>query len=92
GYRTSGVNAIPISKGEGSPYVEATPENAVSGKYPLSRFLYVYVNKAPNKPLAPLDREFIRMVLSKTGQKVVEKDGYVALPTKVVNKYLKELK
>ena len=57
-----------------------TPENAVSGKFPLARLLYVYVNKAPNKPLSPLEGEFIRMVLSKIGQEVVVKDGYIPLP------------
>ncbi len=86
GYKTSGVRAIPLAKKPGMPYIEATSENAVKGKYPLSRFLYVYVNKRPNKPLPPLEREFIRMVLSKTGQEVVIKDGYIPLPAKVADK------
>ena len=84
GYRTSGVRAVPLSKKVGGEYIEATLENASSGKYPLGRFLYVYVNKAPNKPLPPLEREFIRMILSRTGQAVVVKDGYIPLPAKVV--------
>ena len=67
--------------------VEATPDNAVNGSYPLSRFLYVYVNKHPNKPMAPLEKEFLKMVLSQQGQKVVVKDGYIPLPAKVVEKY-----
>ncbi len=71
--------------------LEATPDNAVSGKYPLSRFLYVYVNKHPNKELAPLDKEFIKLILSKQGQEVVIKDGYIPLPEKVVTKYLKQI-
>jgi len=91
GYRTSSVRAIPLSKKEGGKLIEASIETAASGKYPLSRFLYVYVNKAPNKPLAPLEREFVRMVLSKMGQEVVVKDGYVPLPSKVVSKYLNDL-
>lgn len=91
GYKTSSVRAIALSKKEGGKFIAATTENAATGKYPLSRFLYVYVNKAPNKPLAPLEREFVKMVLSQTGQEVVVKDGYVPLPSKVVSKYLKEL-
>ncbi|MEH6649545.1 MAG: phosphate ABC transporter substrate-binding protein PstS family protein [Motiliproteus sp.] len=87
GYKTSSVRAIALSK-KGTDYIPATPEMAVSGKYPLSRFLYVYVNKAPNKPLSPLDREFIKMVMSKSGQQVVVKDGYIPLPSKVVEKTL----
>ncbi len=91
GYKTSGVRAVPLTKKAGGQYIEATPENAVSGKYPLSRFLYVYVNKHPNKELAPLDKEFIKLVLSKQGQEIVIKDGYIPLPKKVVAKYLGEI-
>jgi phosphate transport system substrate-binding protein len=88
GYKTSGVKAIPLAKKAGKPFVAATPENAVNKKYPLSRFLYVYVNKHPNKALAPLEREFLKLVLSKVGQKVVIKDGYIPLPAKVAAKAL----
>tara|TARA_R110002167_G_scaffold9153_5_gene41745 strand:- start:342 stop:1334 length:993 start_codon:yes stop_codon:yes gene_type:complete len=90
GYKTSSVRAIPLSK-KGGDFIEASPEMAVTGKYPLSRFLYVYVNKAPNKPLAPLEREFIKMLMSKSGQEVVVKDGYIPLPSKVVEKTLTSL-
>jgi len=91
GYKTSGVKAVPLAKKEGQPFIDATPENAVAGKYPLARFLYVYVNKQPNKPLAPLEQEFIKMVLSQSGQKVVIKDGYIPLPAKVVAKALESI-
>jgi phosphate transport system substrate-binding protein len=80
GYKTSGVKALALSAKDGGECAAATPDNAVAGKYPLSRFLYVYVNKAPNKPLPPLEGEFIKMVLSKIGQQVVVKDGYIPLP------------
>ncbi len=84
GYKTSGVKALAISAKDGEPFVAATEENAINGLYPLSRFLYVYVNKEPNKPLPPLEAEFVKMMLSKSGQQVVEKDGYIALPAKVI--------
>ena len=90
GYKTSGVRAIPLSK-KGDGYVAATAEKAVSGEYPLSRFLYVYVNKHPNKSLPPLEKEFMKLILSKQGQEVVVKDGYIPLPAKIVEKYLNEL-
>lgn len=92
GYKTSGVRAVALAKKEGGEFVDATAENAVTGKYPLSRYLYVYVNKHPNKPLSPLEHEFIKMVLSKVGQQVVVKDGYIPLPRKVVDKQLAKLK
>ena len=92
GYKTSGVKAVALTKKEGTPFIAATKANAANGTYPLSRYLYVYVNKAPNKPLTPIDREFFKMVLSKVGQKVVMKDGYVPLPVEVVEKELAKLK
>jgi phosphate transport system substrate-binding protein len=90
GYVTSGVRALPLAK-SGTNFVAATPENAVHGSYPLSRYLYIYLNKAPHKPLPPLEREFLKMVLSKTGQQVVVKDGFIPLPKAVVDRALKML-
>ncbi len=90
GYKTSGVRAVPLAK-RGDNYITASMENAVTGKYPLSRFLYVYVNKHPNKPLAPMEAEFVKMILSQAGQQIVEKDGYVPVPANVVEKQLKLL-
>jgi phosphate transport system substrate-binding protein len=90
GYVTSGVRAVPLSK-DGKTFIDATADNAITGKYPLSRFLYVYVNKHPNKPLSPMEQEFVKMMLSKAGQSIVAKDGYVPVPAKVVEADLKKL-
>ena len=89
GYKTSSVRAVPLSKG-GEAF-EANEENALAGKFPLARFFYVYVNKAPNKPLSPIDAEFLKLVLSKQGQEVVVKDGYIPLPKKVIDKTKQDL-
>jgi len=91
GYQTSGVRAVPLTKKPVGDYIEASADTAATGRYPLSRFLYVYVNKHPNKPLAPLEREFLKMVLSKAGQEVVLKDGYIPLPDAVLAAELKKL-
>ncbi len=87
GYKTSSVRAVPLASTVDAEFIEASPEQAISGHYPLSRFLYIYVNKHPNKPLAPLEKEFLKMVMSKNGQQVVLKDGYIPLPAKVVEKF-----
>ena len=91
GYLTSGVKAVRLSKKEGDVFVPAEEKYVLSGQYPLSRFLFVYVNKAPGKPLAPLELEFLKMVLSKQGQEIVVKDGYIPLPAKNVEAALAEL-
>lgn len=91
GYVTSGVRAVPIAEDTAMPPVIVTTETALDGSYPLRRYLYIYVNKKPDTPLNPLEFEFLRMVLSQTGQEVVEKDGYVPLSVRMVNRELKRL-
>jgi len=91
GYRTSGVHALPLSFKEGEPYKEAEMENVLNGSYPLARFLYIYINKKPGQPLDPLVREFVKFILSKEGQAVVVKDGFMPLPASVVEKELKKI-
>lgn len=90
GYATSGVRAVPLRTAQGS-LVMPEAATVLSGEYPLARFLYVYVNKAPHRPLPPLEAEFLRLVLSRQGQEIVVKDGYVPLPADEVRAVLAEL-
>jgi phosphate transport system substrate-binding protein len=76
GYKTADVRALPLSPDAGKPAIEATPENAYTGAYPLSRFLYLYINYEPNSELDPLRREYVRYIFSKQGQEDVVKAGY----------------
>jgi phosphate transport system substrate-binding protein len=87
GYKTSGVKAIALSQ-DGSSFYGTDPEDVYSGNYPLARFLYVYVNRAPNRGTDPLVREFLKFVLSKGGQEVVVKDGYLPIPSSIVQQEL----
>ena len=90
GYRTSGVRAVPLSEQPNGPFYAGTYEEVTSGKYPLSRFLYVYVNKAPGKILDPVPLEFLKLIMSKEGQEVVIKDGYMPLtPAQVKEELVK---
>ncbi|MCZ7645248.1 MAG: phosphate ABC transporter substrate-binding protein [Planctomycetota bacterium] len=91
GYATAGVRAVPLCNKDGEAFVEANADNCYSGKYPLGRFLYIYYNKAPGKPLDPLIKEFFKMVLAKDGQEVVVKDGYYPLTKKLTEDDLKKL-
>jgi phosphate transport system substrate-binding protein len=91
GYSTSGVKTVQLSESDNGPYFGESYENVLSRKYPLSRYLQVYVNKAPGKPLDPLVKEFAKFVLSKEGQEIVVKDGFFPLPATVVEEELKKL-
>ncbi len=92
GYATSGVRKVPLAEKDGDPYVTAEPENVLNDTYPLSRFLYIYVNRAPGKPMDPLLREFLTFVVSREGQEVTVKDGFIPLPTAVADEELAKLR
>jgi len=92
GYATSGVRALPLSVKKGGHAEAANYQNVLSGKYPLSRMLYIYVAKKPGQPLPKVVEEFIRFALSKEGQEIVVKDGYDPLPAKLADIQLKALK
>jgi phosphate transport system substrate-binding protein len=91
GYRTSGVRPLQLAEKPTGPYYDGSYANVTSGHYPLSRFLYIYVNKAPGKPLDPLVREYLKLILSREGQEVVMKDGYLPLSAAIVAEELKKL-
>ncbi|BDU76960.1 PstS family phosphate ABC transporter substrate-binding protein [Mesoterricola sediminis] len=88
GYRTSDVKALALSS-DGKQFFEPTYENALNGKYPLARYLYIYFNPKSGDPLV---REFLKFVLSRKGQEIVVKDGYYPLPKKVIDQNLALLK
>jgi phosphate transport system substrate-binding protein len=91
GYATAGVRAVPLTEKDGGKCIEATADNSYSGAYPLSRFLFVYINRAPGKPLDPLVREFARLMLSREGQEAVIKDGYFPIPATVAKEELNKV-
>jgi len=91
GYLTSNVRAVPLAEKEGAPFKEANQQNADNGSYPLWRHLYLYVNKAPDKPLDPIVKEFIKFIYSKEGQRVVIKDGFFPLKADTIEKELQKL-
>ncbi len=90
GYITSGVRAVPLSE-DGDEYFAADLENVVNGDYPLGRFLNLYINKRPNQELDPLRREFLRFILSREGQEVVIKAGYLPITVEVASQEAKAL-
>ncbi len=90
GYLTSGVRVVPLAK-KGMDFKEGSLENVLEGSYPLGRFLYLYINKAPGEDLDPMVREFCKFIFSEEGQKIVIKDGYMPVPYAVVKEELDKL-
>jgi phosphate transport system substrate-binding protein len=91
GYKTADVRTVPLSLDEKSACFDADAKNAYSGDYPLSRFLYIYLNKNPNLALDPLRKEFIKFVFSKQGQENVIKDGFYPVSTAIAQDDFKAL-
>jgi phosphate transport system substrate-binding protein len=91
GYKTSGVKAVPLAATESGATSDGNYEDVKSGKYPLNRFLYIYIHTAPGKLLDPLVKEFAKYMFSKEGQEVVIKDGYLPLPAEIAKQELAKL-
>jgi phosphate transport system substrate-binding protein len=89
---TPNVKVLKVSWKDGDTCYEPTVENVYAHKYPFSRFVYIYVNKAPGKPLDPKIKEFLKLVLSKEGQQVVaDEHVFIPLQPEVVKEELKKL-
>jgi len=89
---TPNVKVVPLAQNAGEPFLAPTLENVYSHKYPLSRFVYIFVNRPPGKPLEPKVKEFLKLVLSREGQDVVAKEGvYIPLTPEIVQEELKKL-
>jgi phosphate transport system substrate-binding protein len=91
GYKTSGVKVVALADKDGGAFSDGSYDDVKNGKYPLNRFLYIYINKAPGKSLDPLVKEFARYIFSKEGQEVVVKDGYLPLPADIAKQELAKL-
>ncbi len=89
---TPNVKVVPLADNDGGPFYAPTLENVYSHKYPLSRYVYIFVNRPPGKPLEPKVKEFLKLVLSREGQDIVAKEGvYIPLTPAVVQEELKKL-
>jgi len=91
GYVTSGVRTLALKSNDDRAPVEPNHHNVLSCQYPLSRFLYVYVNKNPTQPLDPLVYEFLKFIFSHEGQQIVIKDGYLPVTVEMAREELAKL-
>ncbi len=89
---TPNVKVVPLAAKAGEPFVPPNLDNVYSHRYPLSRYVYIFVNKTPGKPLQPKIKQFLRAVLSREGQEVVAREGvYIPLTPQVIREELAKL-
>ncbi len=92
GSRNTDTKLIPISISAGDPYIDATPTTVEDRTYPLARSVWIYTNQAPDHPLDPRVREFLRFIFSREGQELVRKEGeYLPLTPEFAAAQLKRL-
>lgn len=82
GYRTSKVKPLRIASNAEAPFIEATFETATDGTYPLRRLLYLYVNQPASEKQSPAISEFVKFVISRSGQQDVVNAGFYPLPVR----------
>ena len=78
-YLDAPVKVLALAPEAIGPAIPPSYENVARARYPLSRLIYLNLNKAPGKPLPPAVEEFIRFVLSREGQQVV-RDEAIFIP------------
>jgi len=89
---TPEVRVVPLALNDGDPFIAPTLENIYSHKYPLSRYVYIYLNRKPGTALEPKTKEFLKLVLSQQGQQVVAAEGvFIPLTPEVVKEELAKL-
>lgn len=89
---TPDVRVVPLAAKEGQPFVMPTIDTVYHHTYPLSRYVYIFVNRKPGTPLEPKIKEFLKAVLSKQGQDVVAAEGvFMPLQPEVVKEELAKL-
>lgn len=69
------LKALALAKDDGGPYYEPTPLNFQTKDYPLSRNLFMYINRSPGMPVEPKIKEFLLFVLSQEGQEILAQTG-----------------
>jgi phosphate transport system substrate-binding protein len=92
GNQIPGIKTVALAESKSWPYLHGSFEEVVAQKYPLSRVIYIYINRAPAKPIDPKVREFLAFVLSRQGQIDVEKEGiFLPLPLAMAQQELGKL-
>ncbi len=86
------LKVLAISAAPGGRAIAMTKDNVANRSYPLTRDAYIYVDKPPGRAMDPKVREFLRFVLSREGQEIIQKYGpYTNIPAEYIREQLKKL-
>ena len=92
GFLTPQTKALAVAPRGSQSYVELNIQTLRNRTYPLPDEVYFYLKRETGKPVDPKVREFVRFVLSREGQDLVQKDGkYLPLTGEFAREQLKKL-
>jgi phosphate transport system substrate-binding protein len=87
------VKILDVGATDAGPFIHYSMESLQNHTYPLWGGQSFWIDIEPGKKVDPKIREFIRFVLSKQGQELLEKDGkYLPLDAATVQEGLKKLR
>jgi len=91
-WQTPEIKTVALAEKEGGPYYELNQETVRARTYPMYADVFFYMNRDPKKPVDPKLKEYLRFILSRQGQEIVERDGkYLPLTGDVIREQLKKL-
>ena len=87
----SRVRSVPLGR-DGNEVMTASHESLISRRYPLTRSVHVYFNRAPGRALDVRIEHFLRYILSERGQREVAIQGdYLPLNPRLADQQLQQL-
>jgi phosphate transport system substrate-binding protein len=87
------IKILAVAKSDQGPFVEYTIDTVQNRSYPLTGDQSFWVSVKPGEKMDPKVREFIRFVLSREGQELVQRDGkYLPITAEVAREELQKLK
>lgn len=86
-----GLKAVAVAAKEDGAFIAGNPADVATGRYPLTRSMYIRLNRDPGQPLKPQVREFLRFILSREGQAFIPTSAYYPLRADEVAEELAKL-
>lgn len=91
-YASADVKPLALAAGAQGPFVQASKRSLIDGSYPLARTIPAVVDRPPGMSVQPKVREFLRFILSRDGQEMVNRDGrYLPLSAALIRDQLRDL-
>ncbi len=86
-----GLKTVAVAAQAGGEFIAGNAADVASGRYPLTRYMYIRLNREPGRPVSPQVREFLRFILSREGQEFIPTSAYFPLRADEIAEELRKL-